>query len=103
MSQEYKWVPGWIEGLSLKPFSLNFMLEPRLAEKTSGIKLLIRSLLGRAEPERILYVSCEIFLDYTLLAKALTSYLEGAGMRRLIYFSTRPRRSGSGGRLLSRL
>ena len=77
--QEYRWMPGWIKKLSVKPFSLNFVMGPRLVGKTTGIKLFIKSLLSRVKPEKILYISCEIFPDYMLLARALSGYLEEEG------------------------
>jgi len=84
-SQDYKWMPEWIKELSTKPFSLNFVMGPRLVGKTTGIKLFIKSLLNRVRPERILYISCEIFPDYMLLAKALTRYLEETGGNEAVY------------------
>ena len=41
-SNEIKWIPGWIKEISLKPFSLNFVIGPRQVGKTTGIKFLIK-------------------------------------------------------------
>ncbi len=60
-SQGYRWRPKWIDELSLEPFSLNFVLGPRQVGKTTGIKILISELIKKVEPERILYLNCEIF------------------------------------------
>jgi len=85
LHQAYKWMPDWIKELSAKPFSLNFVVGPRLVGKTTGIKLFIKRLLSQVEPRKILYVSCEIFPDYTLLTKALTGFLEMAGGDEVTY------------------
>ncbi len=84
-TQDYKWVPEWINKLSIKPFSLNFILGPRLVGKTTGVKLFIRELLKYLEPERILYVSCEIFPNYTFLAETLVEYIEEVGGDKTVY------------------
>lgn len=85
LGQEYRWVPGWVGRLSLRPFSLNFVLGPRLVGKTTGVKLLVRRLLERVEPGRILYVSCEIFPDHASLAEALARYLGRIGGEGVVY------------------
>ena len=40
--------PKWLDELSLRPFSLNFVVGPRRVGKTLGIKLLIRELLKKS-------------------------------------------------------
>nr|WP_206760613.1 ATP-binding protein [Sulfolobus islandicus] len=60
-SQGIKWVPNWINELSLEPFSLNFVYGTRQVGKTTGLKLLIRELINRSvDPLSIYYID----LDY---------------------------------------
>lgn len=44
-----KWIPKWIDELSMEPFSLNFVLGLRQVGKTTGLKLLIRKLVRNVE------------------------------------------------------
>jgi len=74
--QQYKWIPEWLNKISLEPFSLNFILGPRQVGKTTGVKLLIVKLLKRKPPEAIIYINCEIFPDFTSLRKVIEEYLE---------------------------
>jgi len=73
--QKYKWRPQWIDDISLEPFSLNFILGPRQVGKTTGIKLLISELLRELEPEKILYINCEVFPDFISLRKLLEEFI----------------------------
>lgn len=75
-SQGYRWRPNWINELSLEPFSLNFVLGPRQVGKTTGIKILISELIKKVEPERILYLNCEIFPDFITLRKLIEEFLK---------------------------
>ena len=70
------WVPEWIEDISLKPFSLNFVIGPRLVGKTTGLKLLINDLLKKVEAERIFYFNCDLAPDMYSLRRAIDDYLE---------------------------
>ena len=45
-----RWVPKWINNVSLKPFSLNFIIGPRQVGKTTGVKLLIDKLTKKVNP-----------------------------------------------------
>ena len=74
--QQYKWIPRWLNKISLEPFSLNFILGPRQVGKTTGVKLLIVKLLKRMPPEAIIYINCEIFPDFASLRKVIEEYLE---------------------------
>ena len=74
--QQYKWIPEWLNKISLEPFSLNFILGPRQVGKTTGVKLLIAKLLKRKPPEAIIYINCGIFPDFTSLRKVIEEYLE---------------------------
>ena len=64
-----------MNNLSLRPFSLNFVLGPRQAGKTTMIKLLIQKLLESVEPISVFYCSCEEAVDYRDLDKMLGEYL----------------------------
>jgi predicted AAA+ superfamily ATPase len=73
--QQVKWEPEWIEELSLKPFSLNFLYGPRQVGKTTGVKLLVRKLLTRrrVEPQSIFYLD----LDSMASLREFRDILEG--------------------------
>ncbi|WP_048147310.1 ATP-binding protein [Pyrococcus abyssi] len=72
----YKLRPKWLGELSLRPFSLNFVVGPRRVGKTLGIKLLIRELLKRVDtPYAIFYFSCDVLEDYRELLDILNDYL----------------------------
>lgn len=76
-SMNYKWYPKWIKEISLKPFSLNFILGPRQVGKTTGIKLLIKELIENGkEPKTITYISCDLISDIRELREVLMKYLE---------------------------
>ncbi|MEW5896822.1 MAG: ATP-binding protein [Nanoarchaeota archaeon] len=72
---KYRWVPSWIEDISLSPFSLNFILGCRQIGKTTGIKLLINDLLKKAADRSILYLNCDLIADSANLKKVLENYL----------------------------
>ncbi|MEM2415601.1 MAG: AAA family ATPase, partial [Thermoproteota archaeon] len=72
--QKVKWVPKWIEHISLKPFSLNFIVGPRQVGKTTGIKLLIKSLIEKGiEKEKIIYLNAELIPEIGKFEKTLIS------------------------------
>ena len=72
-SLRYKMRPDWIDKISLKPFSLNFVLGPRQVGKTTGIKILISELVERGEFS-VLYLNCEIFSSFKELLYSLREY-----------------------------
>jgi predicted AAA+ superfamily ATPase len=75
-SQKIKWIPKWINDISLKPFSLNFVIGPRQVGKTTGIKLLIKKLIDEGtSSEDIVYVDCEIFPNFVSLRETIENYL----------------------------
>ena len=76
----YRIRPRWISRLSLKPFSLNFVVGPRLVGKTTGIKLLINE-LSSENPFSVLYLNCEIFSSFKDLLQALRWYLDFKGRK----------------------
>lgn len=68
-------VPEWINKLSLRPFSLNFVLGPRRVGKTTGIKLLIQKLIKKGvKPIDIVYVDCDLISELSFFQQIL-SYL----------------------------
>jgi predicted AAA+ superfamily ATPase len=71
-----KWIPKWINEISLQPFSLNFVIGPRQTGKTTGIKLLINELLKKFERERIFYFDCTLLADLESLRKVIDEYLK---------------------------
>ncbi len=59
-TQKVRWIPEWIEEISLEPFSLNFVIGPRQVGKTTGLKLLIKRLIDRgSDPEKIVFFNAE--------------------------------------------
>jgi predicted AAA+ superfamily ATPase len=73
-SMEIKWVPEWMGEVSLKPFSLNFIVGPRQVGKTTGIKLLIKKLLKAQNKFSIFYLDVESFSDLQEFREALLTY-----------------------------
>ncbi|MCD6524875.1 MAG: ATP-binding protein [Thermococcus sp.] len=72
----YRIRPKWLDGLSLEPFSLNFVVGPRRVGKTMGIKLLIRELLKKVHtPYAVFYFSCDVLEGYKELLEVLNEYL----------------------------
>lgn len=64
-----RWVPSWIEEISLKPFSLNFVIGPRQVGKTTGLKILISKLLENRDPKEVVYFNCDFAPDFHALKK----------------------------------
>ncbi len=76
-SLEIRWIPSWLNEISLEPFSLNFVYGPRQVGKTTGIKLLIKRLIERGvDPRSLFYVNVEFFSDLKEFRDVLNSYLE---------------------------
>ncbi|NJE26814.1 ATP-binding protein [Thermococcus sp. MV5] len=71
----YRIFPSWTRQVSLKPFSLNFVLGPRRVGKTMGIKLLIKELV-KENPYSVFYFSCDVLEDYRDLLEVLEEYLK---------------------------
>ena len=71
-----KWIPKWIENISLKPFSLNFVIGSRQVGKTTGIKLLIQKLLKKEQADSIFYFNCDFIPDANSLKKLIDCYLK---------------------------
>lgn len=73
-SMKIRWIPNWIKDISLKPFSLNFVVGPRQVGKTTGMKLLIKELLKKENKFSVCYLDLEIFKDLEEFREALLSY-----------------------------
>lgn len=70
-------MPDWLNGISLKPFSLNFILGPRRVGKTTGIKLLIKNLIEKGiEERRIVYVNVDLIPDLKFFQEVLSHISE---------------------------
>ncbi|WP_297068086.1 ATP-binding protein [Thermococcus sp.] len=74
--QKLHWRPKWLDMLSLRPFSLNFILGPRQVGKTTGIKLLIRELLKENPPESVVYINVEVLPSHRELSALLREFQE---------------------------
>ncbi len=70
----YKYYPPWLNEISLKPFSLNFVFGLRKTGKTTGIKLLIHNLLEKENPFSIFFFRVDILDDYRELYEVLKNY-----------------------------
>jgi predicted AAA+ superfamily ATPase len=75
-SMRIKWIPKWINEISLQPFSLNFVIGPRQVGKTTGIKLLINELLKKFPSKSIFYFDCTPLTTLENLKRILDKYLE---------------------------
>ena len=71
-----RWVPKWIDSLSLSPFSLNFIIGARQTGKTTGIKLLINKLIEKERKEAVFYFDCTILTNFKDLKRVIDEYLE---------------------------
>ena len=71
-------IPKWINEISLKPFSLNFVIGPRRVGKTTGMKLLIKKLIEEknVEPRKIVYVNADLIPDLRLFQDLLLKLSE---------------------------
>jgi len=72
-SEKIRLIPLWINKLSLKPFSLNFIFGPRRIGKTIGIKLLIKHLIEnkKVKPESIVYIDGDLIPNLEIFQKLL--------------------------------
>jgi len=80
-SQKIRWTPNWINEVSLKPFSLNFVIGPRQVGKTTGLKFLIKKLIENGEnPRKIIYINVEALgtlSSFKTFLKYITENFEG--------------------------
>jgi len=71
--EKIKLIPEWLKEISLKQFSLNFILGPRRVGKTIGIKLFIKNLIEnkKVKPEKIVYIDCDLIPNLEIFQKLL--------------------------------
>ncbi|MBP1911229.1 ATP-binding protein [Thermococcus stetteri] len=74
--QKIRWLPEWVGEISLRPFSLNFVLGPRQVGKTTGIKLLINEILKENPPESVIYLNVEVLPSYNELSGLIREFQE---------------------------
>ena len=74
-SSKIKWKPEIINEISLKPFSLNFLIGPRQVGKTTSLKILVHDLIKKRNPKSIFYFSCDELIDFRELGEVLDSYI----------------------------
>ncbi len=70
-----KWVPSWLKAISLKPFSLNIVIGPRLVGKTTGLHLLIEKELAHRDPLSVLYLNLDLAPSFEAFKSLLDAYL----------------------------
>ncbi len=76
-AQEIRWVPSWINEISLKPFSLNFIYGLRQLGKTTGIKLIMKRIMEKVDtPFSLFYFDFEIVGSEKEMLKILERYIE---------------------------
>ncbi|MGB9704126.1 MAG: ATP-binding protein [Pyrobaculum sp.] len=88
-SERVRWIPQWIEHLSLAPPALNFVYGPRQTGKTTGVKFLIKRLLESAPPESVVYVDLDSVVSLREFREAMHWVLaraEARGVGRLYIF-----------------
>jgi len=72
-----RWIPKWLNEISITPYSLNFVIGPRQVGKTTGLHLLIDRLISRGiEPTRIFYFNLDLAMDLEIFRRILDEYLE---------------------------
>jgi predicted AAA+ superfamily ATPase len=54
-----KWVPKELQKISLRPFSLNFLVGPRQVGKTTLLRILIHKLASGSNGKGVFYYSCD--------------------------------------------
>jgi len=64
-----KWIPSYIDEISLKPFSLNFIFGPRQVGKTTLLKLLIKKLLEKKKKKKFFILGVISLLTTRSLTK----------------------------------
>ncbi len=69
-----KWIPESINNITLKPYSLNFLVGPRQVGKTTLLKILIQNQLKKRKPKEIFYYSCDELIDHRELGEEIDNY-----------------------------
>ena len=70
-------IPEWLNQISLKPFSLNFIIGPRRVGKTTGLKLLIKDLISKKiKPKEIVYINVDLIPELSFFQEVLNYVIE---------------------------
>ncbi|RLE44117.1 ATP-binding protein [Candidatus Woesearchaeota archaeon] len=70
-------IPEWLNQISLKPFSLNFIMGPRRVGKTTGLKLLIKDLISKKiKPKEIVYINVDLIPELSFFQEVLNYVIE---------------------------
>ena len=80
---EYQHHPKWLDEISLKPFSVNFVFGLRKTGKTTGIKLLIQDILKKENPFSVFFFRVDILDNYQDLYQILKEYWKIKKKRRI--------------------
>lgn len=84
---EQRWIPHQLEILPHKPFSLNIVIGPRQAGKTTLIKLAVEKLLKSGiNPKSILYARCDEVLDAKQLREVIETFFAYSGSKESFIF-----------------
>jgi len=84
---EKRWIPINLEELPLKPFSLNIIIGPRQAGKTTLMKFAVEKLLKKGVPPKsIFYVRCDEILDAKELRKIIETFLNCSSSEEVYLF-----------------
>lgn len=86
-NHELNWVPPNLEEVPLKPFSLNVIIGPRQAGKTTLVKFAVEKLLKAGfRPKSILYVRCDEILNPGQLREIIETFFAYAGSKEVFIF-----------------
>lgn len=77
-AMKVRWIPKWINRISLTPFSMCFIIGPRQVGKTTGIKLLISELLKKSKPQSVFYLNLELISNIKEFREILLWYFKFA-------------------------
>lgn len=84
---ERRWVPSNLKEVSLTPFSLNFVVGPRQAGKTTLMKFAIEKLLAAGKtPKSILYARCDEVVDAKQLRETIETFFAYANSKAVFIF-----------------
>jgi len=84
---ERRWNPLNLEELPLRPFSLNMVIGPRQAGKTTLIKFAVEKLLASGvKPKSILYARCDEILDAKQLREVVEAFFAYARTKETFIF-----------------
>jgi len=73
-NSKIKWIPETIKRISIKPFSLHFLVGPRQVGKTTLLKIFIHNMLEKRKAKELFYYSCDELSDYRELGEVIDNY-----------------------------